>query len=89
MLIHLVLQGLIPLKVHYTPLLSDWLHSRVQVKVVAHDRRIDFLHVEVFLGKHIQVLFEEGRDRFSELVEQIFPELQHLRWFLIVHWEVD
>ena len=43
----------------------------------------------MLLGKYIQVLFEEDGDHFSELIGQIFPELQHLRRLLIVHWEVD
>ena len=40
-------------------------------------------------GEHIQVLFEEGGDRLFELIGQVFPELQHLRWLFVIHWEVD
>ena len=56
---------------------------------MAHDLWVNPFHVGVFLGEHVQLVFKEGGDCFSKLLGQIFSELEYLRWFLVIDWEVD
>ena len=42
---------------------------------MAHDFWVNPFHVRVLLGKHVQVVCEEGGDRFPKFLGQIFPIL--------------